>query len=137
MGKSKSLSDSDEAISEINVVPLVDIVLVVLIIFMVTAPMIMKPALPIQLPEASSGESLTDKNLSITITTAGEVFLDGKKISDEELKSEAQKKLVSSPDVMAMISADLNATHGVVVRVMDLIKSSGINRIGISIDKKQ
>ncbi|MCS6837658.1 MAG: biopolymer transporter ExbD, partial [Bdellovibrionaceae bacterium] len=59
------LGDSDDVISEINVIPLVDIILVVLIIFMISAPLIMKPAIPIELPKGQSGETIKDKNLAI------------------------------------------------------------------------
>ncbi|MFN7728275.1 MAG: biopolymer transporter ExbD, partial [Bdellovibrio sp.] len=67
----KFSNDYDEAISEINVVPLVDIVLVVLIIFMVTAPMFMKPSINVTLPKAASGEASVPSQLSISITRDG------------------------------------------------------------------
>jgi len=63
------LGQDDEVISDINVVPLVDIVLVVLIIFMVTAPMIMKPAINVNLPKAGSGDPSAPSQLSISIAT--------------------------------------------------------------------
>lgn len=130
------VSDSDEAISEINVVPLVDIILVVLIIFMITAPMIMKPALPIELPKGASGENLGDKNLTILISQEGGLYLDGKLVNEESLKAGVAEKLLVNPEIMAMISADQNSTHGIVVRVMDMVKTLGVKKFGISIEKQ-
>ena len=79
---SKISGDNDEPISEINIVPFVDIILVVLIIFMVTTPFIMKPSINVNLPKAGSGEDTTPSELTITIATDGRLLLNGKP-SDE------------------------------------------------------
>ena len=136
MGSSNRSNQNDEAISEINVVPLVDIILVVLIIFMISAPMIMKPALPIELPKGKSGETLNDKNISILISQDGATYIDGNLMTEEALTDFIKVKVAQNPEVMAMISADQNSMHGAVVRIMDLIKSLGIKKFGISIEKQ-
>ena len=70
----KLSGNDDEPISEINIVPFVDIILVVLIIFMVTTPFIMKPSLNVNLPQASTGDETAPSELSISVNTAGENF---------------------------------------------------------------
>lgn len=134
MGSFKNHDDL-ESIAEINVVPLVDIILVVLIIFMISAPMIMKPALPVELPKASSGDSIKDKNIVITIQQDGSTYLEDKKLDESQLKLIIQQKLTINPELMVMISADQASQHGAVVRVMDAIKSLGVKKLGISIEK--
>jgi biopolymer transport protein ExbD len=130
-------SDQDDAaISDINVVPLVDIILVVLIIFMVTAPMIMKPSIKVNLPKAASGEQTIKTQLSITIGADGGLTLNGKKADHTSISAAAAEALQENPDVQAVIAADKDVPHGTVVQVLDLIKSVGVKKFAISIDKK-
>lgn len=132
-----SYSDNDEAISQINVVPLVDIVLVVLIIFMVTAPMFMKPSINVNLPKAASGEASTPSQLSITITREGAIVLNGSASDETKVQAKAQELSGQNPDVQAIIAADQGVEYGKVVRVIDVVKSSGVKKFAISIEKAQ
>lgn len=127
--------DSDDAISSINVVPLVDIILVVLIIFMVTAPMIMKPSINVNLPKAASGDKTAPGGLSITLTTDGRVLLNGEVSDNEKIKLQAQGELQKNPEVQAIISADREVPHGQVVAMIDLVKQLGVKKFAISIEK--
>lgn len=130
-------SDQDEgAISDINVVPLVDIILVVLIIFMVTAPMIMKPSIKVNLPKAASGEQTVKTQLSITIAADGGLTLNGKKADNNSISAGAAEALQANPEVQAVIAADKDVPHGTVVQILDLIKGVGVKKFAISIDKK-
>lgn len=129
-------NSSDEAISEINVVPLVDIILVVLIIFMVTAPMIMKPSINVNLPKAATGEQSVATQLNVSITASGELFLNGKVASEDEVKTKSLEEVQKNPEIQAIISADKDVPHGKVVTVLDLVKGSGVRKFAISIDKK-
>lgn len=133
----KSGGDNDEAISDINVVPLVDIILVVLIIFMVTAPMFLKPSINVNLPKAASGEKTTPSQLNITLTAEGKTLLNGIMAGDSQITTKAQEELQKNPEVQAVIAADTTVPHGSVVRLIDLVKSAGIKKFAISIDKKQ
>ncbi len=130
------VDSDDSAISEINVVPLVDIILVVLIIFMVTAPMIMKPTIPVNLPKASSGESSEPTQFTITLSSDGKIFLNNKETDLPGILGAAQSEASKNPDVQAIISADKNVPHGQVVSVMDMIKQGGVKKFAISIDKE-
>jgi len=126
---------NDEPISEINVVPLVDIVLVVLIIFMVTAPMIMKPSINVNLPKAASGESTQPTKLSISLTKDGQILLNGTVATEDAIKLKAEEELKSNAEVQAVISADRDVPHGTVVRILDVVKLAGVKKFAISIEK--
>ncbi len=130
-------SDShDDVMSEINVVPLVDVILVVLIIFMVTAPMIMKPSINVNLPKAGAGDATAPSKLNILISKDGNLLLDGKSASDEQIRIAATDESKRNPDIQAIISADKDVPHGRVVSVLDIIKAGGVKKFAISIDKK-
>jgi biopolymer transport protein ExbD len=129
-------SHDNESIADINVVPLVDIILVVLIIFMVTAPMIMKPSIKVNLPQAASGEQTVQTQLNVTIAANGTLSLNGKPADTTLISNEAKNALAQNPDIQAVISADKDVPHGAVVQVLDLIKSAGIKKFAISIDIK-
>ncbi len=130
-------SDSgDDIIAEINIVPMVDVILVVLIIFMVTAPMIMKPSININLPKAASGEATVPSKLNITLTLDGKINLDGKIVDDTEVQNMALQEVKKNPEIQAIIAADKDVPHGRVISVLDIVKSAGVKKFAISIDKK-
>lgn len=129
-------ADQDEIMSEINVVPLVDVILVVLIIFMVTAPMIMKPSINVNLPKAASGEATTPSKLNITISNDGKLNLDGEIVEDAQVQAKALAEVGKNPDIQAIIAADKDVPHGRVVSVLDIVKGAGVKKFAISIDKK-
>jgi biopolymer transport protein ExbD len=127
---------NDEPIADINIVPFVDIILVVLIIFMVTAPVLLKPSINVNLPKAGSGDNTSPSELTVTITADGAVSLNGKP-SDESAISTYSKDLAGkNPEVQAIISADKDVTHGRVVTIIDAIKSAGVKKFAITIEKK-
>lgn len=136
MGK-MSPGHEPDSISDINVVPLVDIVLVVLIIFMVTAPMFMKPSINVNLPKAATGEQSVPTQLSITITKDGRTVLNGANADEDGIRAKAQEEVGKNPEVQAIISADQDVPHGKVVQVIDLVKGSGVKKFAISIEKAQ
>ena len=128
--------DDDEPIAAINIVPFVDIILVVLIIFMVTTPIIMKPSINVNLPQSSSGDKTEASKLAISISKEGQLRLNGQVSSKEEISNYSKELLASNPNTQAVISADKDISHGDVVGIIDVIKSTGIKKFGITIDKK-
>lgn len=132
----KVQSDNDEPISEINVIPLVDIILVVLIIFMVTTPMIMNPSVQINLPKAASGDETVPSQINISIDKNGSVFLNGKASTLEEVGSTSKSQSQAKPDIQAIVSADTDVPHGKVIEIIDIVKTNGVTRFAISISKK-
>lgn len=125
----------DEPISAINIVPFVDIILVVLIIFMVTTPLIMKPSINVNLPKAGSGDDTTPSELTVSISANGAIALNGKPSDDAAIKAFAAEMVAKRPDVQAIVSADRDVPHGKVVSLIDAVKSGGVKRFAITIDK--
>lgn len=126
----------EDPISEINIVPFVDIILVVLIIFMVTAPVLLKPSINVNLPKAGSGDNTSPSELSVTIRADGEVSLNGKSSSESAIQAFSKDLSAKNPEVQAIISADKDVTHGRVVSIIDAIKTGGVKKFAITIDKK-
>lgn len=128
--------NDNEAIADINVVPLVDIILVVLIIFMVTAPMFMKPTINVNLPKAASGDQTAPSKLNIALTADGRINLNGKFVNEEDVRETAVTEVGKNAEVQAIISADKDVPHGKVVGLLDVVKGAGVKKFAISIDKK-
>jgi biopolymer transport protein ExbD len=128
--------DNNESIADINVVPLVDIILVVLIIFMVTAPMFIKPSINVNLPKAASGDQTAPSKLNIALTADGRINLNGTFVDEATVRQKAMDEVAKNVDIQAIISADKDVPHGKVVGLLDIVKSAGVKKFAISIDKK-
>jgi biopolymer transport protein ExbD len=128
-----SAQNDEEMITGINVTPLVDVVLVLLIILMVTASYIVSKSIPLELPNAKTGES-TQAPLAISLDKDARLFLDGEPISEAELERAAGRASQSNPDARAMIAADGAAHHRNVVRVIDLLRRSGVGKFAINVN---
>jgi biopolymer transport protein ExbD len=135
-GKIPGGEDGD-IISEINVTPLVDVVLVLLIIFMVTASYIVKESIEVDLPRAAHAGEATGSILAVVLTREGQVYLDGTRADDRQLEARVRAALAQDREARAIISADRMALHGAVVRVIDLLKGAGITRFALHIEKEQ
>ena len=127
----------DEAITGINVTPLVDITLVLLIIFMVTASYIVKETIEVELPRAAHGGETVQKTFAVLVTREGQTYLNGVPVDDARLVAEVQKARSAGEDVQAMVGADKNATHGAVTHVLDVLKGAGVMKFAIQIEKQQ
>jgi biopolymer transport protein ExbD len=121
-------------ITEINVTPLVDIMLVLLIIFMLTAHLIAKQGIEIQLPKASQSSSTPPTTLAITLTREGHLYLNSREVSPAELRGAVKEAITKDPKTQAIIAGDKNVSHGRVVWVLDLVKSLGVTSFAIQID---
>jgi biopolymer transport protein TolR len=135
-GSFRKDEESLPAISEINVTPFVDVVLVLLVIFMVTAPMLVREQMSVNLPKAQSGEKSASQSIAIVIDKLGVVRVMDKVIQVSDLVNEIKMLLLANPNAQAVISADQETKHGDVVQVMDLIKSAGLTRFAIQIERK-
>ena len=121
-------------IADINVTPLVDIMLVLLIIFMLTAHLIAKQAIEVDLPRASQSTSLPPTTLAVTLTRDGALYLNGKPTTAEGLRAEVTAAVARDPKTQAIISGDKAVSHGRVVWVLDVVKSLGVSSFAIQID---
>ncbi len=136
MAASTHRNDSG-AIAEINVIPLVDIVLVVLIIFMVAAPLVMQPKIDINLPKASTAKEERDKvPMRVVLGKNGELFLNDKATTPAALTEEAKRRVVAQPDTAALLIADKDVRLEMVTELVDAIKIGGVQKVAFSIQKK-
>lgn len=130
-----SIQNTDEEISGINVTPLVDVTLVLLIIFMVTAKLITGQGIPLDLPKAKTAGA-AQTVLSVSIDAKGAVLANGKPVgSDAELKGKAAQALKEDPELRTVIAASTEASHGKVMHVLDTVRDAGITRVAFAADK--
>jgi biopolymer transport protein ExbD len=129
----QSSGDDDGMVSGINVTPLVDITLVLLIIFMVTAKLIVSQSLPLDLPKAANGQDV-QMIFGVELHANGDTVVNGKKVgSDAAILPLAKEELAKTPDLRAVIRADTTVQHGRVITVLDTLKTGGITKIAFGV----
>ena len=136
-GGSNAFGGGDEPggmIVDINVTPLVDITLVLLIIFMVTATYIVSPSIKVDLPKAASGSDQAKTTLAVTLAKDRSLYLNGERSSDAAIVKFIGDSLPGNPDLQAVIAADTVVPHGDVVHVIDLVKRAGVHRFAINVE---
>lgn len=121
-------------IAEINVTPLVDIMLVLLIIFMLTAQLIANQAIEVHLPHATQGTTPQPSPLTVTLTSGGLLRLNGAAVGPDALRAAVKQAVAKDPKTEVIISADKDVAHGRVVWVIDLVKTNGVTAFAIQID---
>ena len=120
----------------INVTPMVDVVLVLLIIMMVSATYIVSQSLKVQLPKTASSDETVAKTYVVTVTKEGNYYYNDKPITRDGLQKEFRSAVASNKDVNLVLTADEDAHHGKVVGVIDLAKVEGITKFAINVEKK-
>jgi len=131
--------DDEDAIVDINITPFVDIILVVLIIFMVTTTTIVERSIKVELPEASTGESVEqDTSIAIQMLADRSLTLDGAPITWEKLRayvrSERARTKAAGTELICLIGADTVVPHGEVVKIIDLVRQEGVVKFAININ---
>jgi biopolymer transport protein ExbD len=128
-----SPSNDDEILAGINVTPLVDITLVLLVVMMITAKAIVSQALPMDLPKAASGSEQQDV-FSVSLGAGGETAVNQQRVpSEDAILAMAREAHAKNAEVRAVIKADAQVPHGRVVRVMDLLKQAGISKVAFGV----
>ncbi len=132
--------DDDGLIDSINVTPLVDVMLCLLVIFMVTTSYVVADSLKVDLPEASTGDHTEPSSVMITYTVdkdtgARQLYLNGEKSDEAGLRAHIrQLKAEGKKDIQAVIAADKSASHGEVIHIIDVVKQEGIIKFALNID---
>jgi biopolymer transport protein ExbD len=126
----------DNIVAEVNLTPLIDIMLVLLIIFMVTSTAALESGLDIELPKTSiTNEKKSDEILIITLNKDGKVALQGKYIDDDKLGAEMVAKLAELKTESVILEGDTNAFLGKAVEIMDIAKSAGAKNFSIAAEE--
>ena len=131
-----SSDNDDEGITGINVTPLVDVTLVLLIIFMVTATYIVKETIEVELPRAAHGGETLQKTFALLVSKEGKVYLNGVEQDDGGLVRAVADAKAKGEDVQAIVGADKASTHGAVTHVLDVLKGAGVTKFAIQIEKQ-
>jgi len=121
-------------ITAINVTPLVDVMLVLLVIFMATSNYITHPAIEVDLPHASDGSEPERTPIALVLHRGGRITLNGDDASAEAIAAHCKQQSAARPDVQATIAADGGAYHRQVVALVDLIKRNGVEHFAIQIE---
>jgi len=130
-----NLVDEDKPIAEINIIPFVDIVLVVLIIFMLAAPFAIKSGIPLNLPQASTSKKLKTPQLHVVIQANGQIFINNTLISTADIKKHIENNDIwrdQKKEVQVLIPADKNVLHGKIISVINILQSMGIQKVAIA-----
>jgi biopolymer transport protein ExbD len=139
MGRSGASDSMEEAapVAEINVTPFVDVVLVLLVIFMITAPAFLKDRIGIQLPKTVTADAKGPDTVGLAINRQGQFLWNGTVLSEAEVEREAAAAVKSNPEVQALLSADVDSRHADLVRAIDALKRAGLQRFAIQVEKNQ
>lgn len=132
-------TDSEEQgslITEINVTPMVDVMLVLLIIFMVTATYITQRAIEVQLPEAATGQDVKVTTLAVIVAPDGALALNGENVTIGEIRQRVPALLEENPGVQAVVDGDKEVPYGRVMEVIDTLRSLGVKNFAASVDHK-
>jgi biopolymer transport protein ExbD len=120
--------------SEINITPFTDVVLVLLIIFMIATPVILQPGIKVDLPKARAAEANTDKNITITIGQNGDVYLEDQRVEFARLRYEIAQRLKEKPAMAVIVKGDKEVRYETVVKVIDAAKQSGAKKFALGVE---
>lgn len=129
--------DDFAPIVAINVTPFVDVVLVLLVIFMVTAPLLMKEVIGVQLPKVTRSDLQAAPTFGLAVTRQGQFLWNGQVSSEDLIRSEVRAALGRDPLTQVVISADQEALHGAVVGAIDLVRAAGVTKFALQVDKRE
>lgn len=129
-------AEDDGMLSSINVIPFVDIVLVLLVIFMLTSATIMRASLKVELPRAASAGSKVDSTINLVYTKAGVLELNGDEVTRDEAIRRIRAAAAADPKTRAVLSASRGADYGVVIDMIDMVKLNGINAFALDVERK-
>src|SRR4051812_26966080 len=120
-------------ISGINVTPLVDVVLVLLIILMVSSTYIVARTLKVELPKASSSDGAAEKSKTLVLTKDGKLLWNDEPLSESDVQAKLKAAAGEDPEMNLVVSADKDVSHGAVVHMLDVAKIAGITKFAINV----
>jgi biopolymer transport protein ExbD len=134
----RSFTPRQQMITKVNVTPIIDVALALVIILLVTAPLLSVADLPVNLPQAQTRESEDERNLSITLSSRGELALDDHIVSRNDLPSALRARLEQrqNENVLVVVRADMDASYGVVRELLETARAAGARRIAIATRQK-
>jgi biopolymer transport protein ExbD len=122
-----------DAITGINVTPLVDVILVLLIIFMATAPLLERRAINVNIPRAARSERAATETLRIELTSDRKLRLEGRPLTEPDLVRELETAVARQPATHVALAADQGLPYGEIVALLDAVKGAGVKRVGLDV----
>jgi biopolymer transport protein ExbD len=136
MGALDEFTEDEGVLASINIIPFVDIVLVLLVIFMLTSATIVRASLKVELPKAASGGSKVETTINIVYTKKGELLLNGAQVpSLAEAALIIRREATANPKTQAVIAADKGVEYGRVVEIIDTVKQNGVSTFALDIER--
>ncbi|MEK6733076.1 MAG: biopolymer transporter ExbD [Candidatus Omnitrophota bacterium] len=131
-------SARSKVVAEINITPFTDVILVLLIIFMITTPLILQSSIKVSLPEAASGKSITNaRQINITVTNDNVVYLDNKLITRKELVAKVRMLHRDNPELEVILFSDRLVRFKNIVSILDDLNEIGIKNLNIAAKVEQ
>jgi biopolymer transport protein ExbD len=125
---------TNEPITKINVTPIIDVALVLVIILLVTAPMMSNTDMPVNLPQAATREAEDERNVSITLASNGRLAVDRREVTETELRAAIAERLARPGDagILVVVRADTGAPYARVRAILDDARAAGAKRLAIA-----
>ena len=136
MAGSLQNDESEELIASINMIPFIDISLVLLIIFLVTSSIIVQQAIEVNLPRAVSGSDAAPSTVGITVTRDGSLWFNGAPATIQEIATKMRQEADADASVRAIISADRDVDYGVIIDVIDVVKQNGASAFALNVEAR-
>lgn len=122
--------------TDVNVLPLVDVMMVLLVIFMLVAP-ILSAGIDLKLPEASSSTAEPEDGLRISLGADGQIYFDGKPMLPQRMDGELQSRARENPELPIIVEGDARIDYGVVMDVLDRARIAGLTRVSLATEPRR
>ncbi len=127
--------DDEGPLASINIIPFVDIVLVLLIIFMLTSAAIVRASMMVNLPKAASAGAHVESTVNIVCTKDGKLLLNGKPSTETEIVDHVKRTRQQDPKLQAVIAGDKGVEYGRVMDIIDLVKRNGVSAFALDVER--
>jgi biopolymer transport protein TolR len=124
-------------IAGINITPLTDVVLVLLVIFMIATPLLIRSEIKVNLPRTAAADAAAQKTIVVTIDSAGNVYVDGARVALAQLAPTLSAALGKRPNAPVIIMGDRDVRYDLVVRVLEIARTSGVNKLSLAVEVKK
>jgi biopolymer transport protein ExbD len=129
--------DDDEIISNINITPMVDIMLVLLIIFMVTTTFMLMPTIPVKLPRAANVEEPPTQAFALVMNEEGKLFINGQETTPERAEKILREAVSKNPELHGIVAADKSVLYEHVIWMIDLVRGCGVRNFALNVQKME
>jgi len=124
-------------IAGINITPLTDVVLVLLVIFMIATPLLIRSEIKVNLPRTAAADAAAQKAVVLTIDVGGNVYVDGSRVALSELGATVSATLRKRPNAPVIVMGDKEVRYDLVVRVLEIARTSGVNKLSLAVEVKR